>query len=88
MHWLPTPSTPLTVMKHYGRFLPQKKLAQAAEILNEVWEAELGAEDAAQGQPGIGLNGALRHVPAISGWGYSGGFGALSPGWAVRPPLD
>ena len=29
-------------MKHYGRFLPQEKLAQAAEILNEVWEPVSG----------------------------------------------
>ena len=27
-----------TVMRHYGRFLPQEKSAQAALILNEVWD--------------------------------------------------
>lgn len=31
--------TPETVLKHYGRFLPQDKAALAAQILNRVWEA-------------------------------------------------
>jgi hypothetical protein len=30
--------TPKTVMKYYCRFLPQEKLAQAAQFLNDVWE--------------------------------------------------
>jgi hypothetical protein len=31
-------STPEMVAKHYGRFLPHDKTAQAARILNQVWE--------------------------------------------------
>ena len=32
--------TPDMVAKHYGRFLPQDKVALAARILNQVWEAD------------------------------------------------
>jgi hypothetical protein len=66
-------------MKHYGRFLPQEKLAQAAEILNEVWETDPAAEGMGQGQASIGLKGALRRLPPISspGCGYSGGLVTL-----------
>jgi hypothetical protein len=31
--------TPEMVAKHYGRFLPQDKVALAAQVLNRVWEA-------------------------------------------------
>ena len=76
-------------MKHYGRFLPQEKLAQAAEILNEVWEIDAAAERVGQGQAGIGPQGALRRLPNVSGpgWGYSGGIGHLPPRGRSGPPL-
>jgi len=32
-------TTPETVFKHYGRFLPREKLALAATVLNEVWRS-------------------------------------------------
>ena len=31
--------TPDMVVKHYGRFLLQDKVALAAQVLNKVWEA-------------------------------------------------
>lgn len=31
--------TPETVAQHYGRFLPQDKVALAAQVLNKVWQA-------------------------------------------------
>jgi hypothetical protein len=31
--------TPEVVAMHYGRFLPQDKVALAAQVLNKVWEA-------------------------------------------------
>jgi hypothetical protein len=36
-------TTPETVYKHYGRFVPQEKLAQAGEILNKIWRKSWSA---------------------------------------------